>query len=89
MSDRFDYAYIRADGAIHRWSKDLIDSEVAYARQTKAPPDAWCRLPNNEGGWSWKTMEDLEKLAENGNPFAKEMHQSLKKVAQEIMENAA
>jgi hypothetical protein len=80
-----DYPYIRADGIINRHSQLLIDSEVAHARQNEAPDDAWCRFPNDDGGWTWKTLRDLDVAAEGGNRFAREMRISLEKVAQEIV----
>jgi hypothetical protein len=83
--DKTDYPYIRADGIIHRSSELLIESEVAYARQTEAPDDAWCRMPNNEGGWTWKTLRDLDAACHAGNKFAGEMRVSLEKVAQEVI----
>lgn len=86
--DKIDYPYIRADGIINRHSDLLIESEVANARQTEAPDDAWCRMPNNDGGWTWKTLRDLDAAAEGGNPFAKEMRISLEKVAQEVVGKA-
>ena len=81
-----DDPYVRADGIINRYSQLLIDSEVAMARQMEAPDDAWCRVPNNEtGGWTWRTLRDLDDVAAGGNPFAKEMRISLEMVAQEVV----